>query len=186
MLNRHYQEDFEFLNVWGNPIIRPDTKTAAYITQTLNRINEEYATNGVKNPALVQAYLLATLFDLSQVYQPLLSHKGKRSIEITNQFKKLVHVNIKALHKVSDYASLLNITANHLNKTVKEATGRPASKWIEEVLVMEAKVLLFQTDDPVNRIAAVLGILDHSYFSRLFKKHEGVSPQAFRKMIGKP
>ncbi|MEO9872093.1 helix-turn-helix domain-containing protein [Ekhidna sp.] len=183
--NTELLKDFEFLNVWGNPTVHPDTQTATYIIQTLNRIYNEYAANGIKNQELLQTYLLAALFELKKVYKPLSLNKSKRAVEISNRFKDLVHTNIRELHKVSDYASIINVTTNHLNKTVKVVTGRPASKWIEEMLIIEAKVLLFQTNDPINAIAAELGILDHSYFSRLFKKLEGVSPRRFRKLIDK-
>jgi len=44
---------------------------------------------------------------------------------------------------------------------------------------------LFQTNNSVNEIATELGIYDQSYFSRLFKKYESVTPIEYRKMIDK-
>ena len=180
-----FLKKLEFLNTWGNPVIKPKPETATYITQTLERIYCEYRENGLLNEPILQAYLIAALTDLNQAYQPLLKHKSKTAIALTNKFKELIHQHIQSLHNVSDYAKLLNVTPNHLNKTVKQASGKPASRWIEEALILEAKVLLFQTTLPVNTIADQLGVLDPSYFSRLFKKVEGVSPTAYRKMIDK-
>jgi AraC-like DNA-binding protein len=86
---------------------------------------------------------------------------------------------------VGEYAQALHVTPNHLNKAVKGVTGKSPSRWIDETLVLEAKVLLHQTDLSVGEVAAALGLFDASYFSRLFKKYAGVTPVAFRKKIEK-
>jgi AraC family transcriptional regulator, transcriptional activator of pobA len=66
---------------------------------------------------------------------------------------------------------------------VKTITGKSPTKWIDDTLVLEAKVLLYQTKLTINEVAAEIGIYDQSYFSRLFKKYEGVTPFEFRKKI---
>jgi AraC family transcriptional regulator, transcriptional activator of pobA len=80
---------------------------------------------------------------------------------------------------------MLNITPNHLNKLVKTITGKSPTKWIDDTLVLEAKVLLYQTSLTINEVASEIGIYDQSYFSRLFKKYEGITPLEFRKKIEK-
>lgn len=178
-------KDFEFLNIWGNPVIKPGRKTATYMVNTLQRVFDEYAVNGLANSQIIQSYFLAFLCDLHLVYKPLSYSKSKTAISLTNKFKELLHKHIHAKHLVTDYANMLHVSANHLNKMVKEVTRKSTSRWIDETLIIEAKVLLFQTDYSINEIAAALGIYDQSYFSRLFKKYEGVTPLAFRKMIEK-
>jgi AraC-like DNA-binding protein len=86
---------------------------------------------------------------------------------------------------VAEYAALLHISPNHLNKSVKAATGKSPSRWIDEAIVLEAKVLLYQSQYTIGDIATELGLEDPSYFSRLFKKYEGITPQAFRSRIEK-
>lgn len=78
---------------------------------------------------------------------------------------------------------MLHISPNHLNKTIKLITSKSPSVWIRETLINEAKVLLFQTDLSIKAITLELGMEDPSYFSRLFKKQEGISPIDYRKMI---
>jgi AraC-like DNA-binding protein len=128
---------------------------------------------------------VALLCEIQQVYQPLSGSNQVKAVAITNQFKALLFANVRVKHLVSEYAAMLFVTPNHLNKTVKQITGKSPGKWIDETLVLEAKVLLFQTDYTVAQIAAEISIADASYFSRLFKKYEGVTPMAFRKMIEK-
>jgi len=183
--NPNMLNDFDFLNIWGNPIIKPTAKTSTYLAQTFQRVLDEYAANGLKNPQILQAYFIAALYDLNAAYKPLSNSKSKTATALTNRFKGLLHQHIRSKHLVTDYAGMLSISPNHLNKIVKETTGKSPSRWIDESLVTEAKVLLFQTPDLINEIAAEIGIYDQSYFSRLFKKYEKVSPVEFRKMIEK-
>ena len=178
-------KEFEFLNIWGNPVIRPDKKTAAYLTNTLQRVFDEYSLNGLENSNIIQAHFLAALCDLNSVYKPLINGKSKTAVSLMNRFKEMLHDNIRVKHLVTDYAEMLNVSPNHLNKTVREVTQKSASKWIDETLMTEAKALLSQTAYPISDIAAGLGLYDQSYFSRVFKKYEGLTPQEFRKKIEK-
>ncbi len=179
----HLPEDFEFLSVWGNPRIQMGHKTSKYIQHLLKRIFLEYSQYGLKNSDLIQAYFIAMLCEIGSIYKPLSNSGQSRAVKLTNRFKELLFLHVRTKHLVTEYASILHVTRNHLNKSVKTITGKSPAKWIGEALVLEAKVLLHQTDLPINEIASEIGIYDQSYFSRLFKKHEGVTPAAFRKGI---
>ncbi|WP_298481216.1 AraC family transcriptional regulator [uncultured Maribacter sp.] len=174
---------FEFLTVWGNPIIKLKNQAAKYLVHALRRILDEYATNGLHNKLIIQSHLIASLCDLNVDYQPLSNHKNRTAVTLTNRFIELLHKNINTRHQVSDYAFMLNISPNHLNKTIKLITQKSPSVWIRESLINEAKVLLFQTDFSIQEIASELGIDDQSYFTRLFKKQEGITPVDYRKLI---
>lgn len=176
ILNGTYSK-FEFLRVWGNPLIRLNEQTSRFVLHLFQRLLLDYTQNG----DLIQPYLVTLLSEVKQVYQPLsaINHP------LINRFKELIFLNIKTLHQVSDYASLLNITPNHLNKTVKAITGKSPTKWIDEAIVLEAKVLLSQCDLTISEVASQVGLEDPSYFARLFKKYECMTPSDFRKMIEK-
>jgi AraC-like DNA-binding protein len=178
-------KDFEFLNIWGNPRICLDVNTSEHLNFLLERIYLEYSTNGLHHLALIQSYFIASLCELNQIYQPLSKSAQKTSIAITNQFKALVSAHVRQKHKVSDYAAMLNISPNHLNRVVKQISGKSPTVWIEESLILEAKVLLYQTSYSISQITEAIGMSDQSYFSRLFKKSQGVTPLEFRKMVEK-
>lgn len=181
--NKELLKQLDFLNVWANPIIKPKVKTAKYLQQTFQRVLDEYVQSGASNNQIIQAHLIAALCELNVSYQPLFKSKNKTAVTLVNRFKELLHQHIKSKHLVTDYAKLLHVSPNHLNKKVKEVTAKSVSKWIAEAIVTEAKVLLCQTNNSVAEIAADLGIADASYFSRLFKKYEKQTPLAFRRMI---
>lgn len=99
---------------------------------------------------------------------------------IVHQFRQLTREKYKDVKQVQQYASLLNITPLYLNEVVKEVTGFPASYWIQQEIMLEAKRLLYYTVNDVKQIAYELGYEDHAYFSRFFKKNTGITPLTFR------
>ena len=177
------QKEYEFLNVWGNHYIALGKQISSYVKPLFERLFNEYSNNGLSRIDIIQSYLFTVLSEINQAYQPLSGSFKRQALLISNKFKELLFANIKTKHFVSDYASLLNVSPNHLNKVIKEVTGQSPSKHIEEALIMEAKILLYQTNLPVSEVASEIGIFDQSYFTRLFKKHEKQTPLQFRKMI---
>lgn len=176
-------ESFEFLNVWGNPSIDLGLEISANVHFILQRLFKDYTNSGHTNIDILQAYLFALLCEINSVYKPLSESKQVKSVKLTNQFKELLFKHIRTKHLVTDYTTLLHITPNHLNRVVKAITGKSPTKLIDEALLLEAKVLLYQTNYSISQVAEEIGIYDQSYFSRLFKKYEGITPLAFRKMV---
>jgi AraC-like DNA-binding protein len=87
------------------------------------------------------------------------------------------------LKTAGDYAGTLGVHVNHLNKVLKDTTGRTTTEVIASRLVLEAKVLLKQTSWNISEIANSLGFEEVAHFSNFFKKHVGQSPLAFREEI---
>ncbi|CAA9200711.1 HTH-type transcriptional activator RhaR [Flavobacterium bizetiae] len=182
--SREMLNEFDFMKISGNPKITLDQKDVPDITAILNRLQKEYSETSNANLNIVQSYLITLFYEMNKN-----SVKSSKSISaaevIANKFKELIYTNIKTHHQVNYYASLLNVTPNHLNKSVKTVTGKSAAKWIEETILLEAKYLLYQTTLSVSEIAMQVGHEDHSYFSRFFKKHESITPVQYRKLIDK-
>jgi AraC family transcriptional activator of pobA len=85
-----------------------------------------------------------------------------------------------SLRTAKDYADRLAVHVNHLNKVLKENTGKTTTDVIGQRISQEAKILLKQTDWNVSEIAFVLGFEEIAHFSNFFKKQVGTSPLAFR------
>ncbi|QSB28114.1 AraC family transcriptional regulator [Flavobacterium sp. CLA17] len=182
--NRETLHDFDFLKIWGNPKISVPEKDFPFITNLLNRLEAEYLKTETVNLDLIQSYLMA-LFCEMNINAIKTSKNTAAAHVISARFRELIYAGIKTNHQVNYYADQLNITPNHLNKSVKSTTGKSAAKWIEETILLEAKYLLFQTTLSISEIAMQVGHEDHSYFSRFFKKHEGITPIQYRKLIDK-
>jgi AraC family transcriptional activator of pobA len=176
-------KEFEFLGVWGNPMVKLNSQTSEFVLHIMKRLLLHYGLHGLKNQEIIQSYLLALFCEIKCDYKPLSASRQLGALSITNRFKELLFAEVKNKHRVAEYADLLHISPNHLNKAVRVITGKSPTRWIDEAIVSEARVLLCHTDLQISEIAVEVGIEDQSYFTRLFKKYEGLAPSAFRKMI---
>ena len=84
------------------------------------------------------------------------------------------------IRSASDFAEQLNVHVNHLNRAVKDTTGKTTTQVIAERLIQEAKVLLKHSKWNVGEIAYALGFTEVTHFNNFFKKHLHTSPLKFR------
>jgi AraC family transcriptional activator of pobA len=87
----------------------------------------------------------------------------------------------QGLPTVHALASQLNLSARYLSDMLKQETGKTAMELIHIYLVNEAKNRLKSDDQRVSEIAYELGFENLPYFSRLFKRETGLSPNQFKK-----
>jgi AraC-like DNA-binding protein len=79
-----------------------------------------------------------------------------------------------------DFAELLFVHVNHLNRAVREITGRSTTEIISARIANEAKALLKHTDNTVAEIAYSLGFEHPSNFNTFFKKQTKKTPKIIR------
>lgn len=82
-------------------------------------------------------------------------------------------------------AQKLNISKYYMCHVFKQKTGITVSSYINFCRITKAKRLLVNTNDSLTRVGMAIGILDASYFSKWFKKQEGVTPLAYRRLNDK-
>lgn len=123
--------------------------------------------------------------DLGNIYMGKREHYTpptlSRKEELFLDFQTLLREHCKKQHDVKFYANQLCITTQYLSSILKEQSGRSASQWIQEALMVEAKSLLKAPRINVQQVADELNFPDQSTFGKFFKKHAGISPLAFRK-----
>lgn len=100
---------------------------------------------------------------------------------LERQFPIETNGQVMQLKAPVDFAGTLGIHVNHLNKVLKETTGRSTTEIINGRIAEEAKILLKQTQWNVSEIAFALGFDEVAHFSNFFKKHTKLSPLQFRK-----
>ncbi|MFB6319567.1 helix-turn-helix domain-containing protein [Saccharicrinis sp. FJH54] len=107
-----------------------------------------------------------------------------QSLETGNQlvrnFKQLIEKHFRVSHKVSDYAGMLSVTSDYLNKSVKTLTGKSAKEYILHRIILEAKRSLLFTELSNKELAYFLGFEEPAHFSNFFKRYSGLSPLDFR------
>lgn len=159
--------------------IKLNNKAFLSVKTILDRLMDEYKTN--KELSLIDAYLVTLCYEIKNaIPKEIFTVKPSKAFDLTEQFKQLIVKYIHHHQSISFYAQHLNVSPNHLNKVVKQTTGKHASMLIAEMLVLEARVLLKHSELTISEIAFKLGFVDQSYFSRFFKTHTGNTPKQYR------
>ncbi|KAA6332834.1 HTH-type transcriptional regulator CdhR [termite gut metagenome] len=175
-------KSFSALRRWGAHKVLFDEERAKYIGDIFERLFTEHTTR--KNKNIIRAYLTTLLTEIEEISRQPDSPANIQQTEngICNKFIELVFEFSDHSIPLSEYAEKLNITKNYLQKIVKRFTDKTPVTWITEAIILEAKVLLCQTDMNMNEISSSVGMMDPSYFSRLFKKQTDMTPQKYREI----
>ena len=175
--------DFPFLNFNCHPLLTvSEEMKVELILPLLVRLENEYKKGEKCRYEILRAYLIALLTELKPFATAPASSSQNSAYQITEQYKKALSQFIYEKQKVRDYADLLAVSPNHLNKCVKSVTGQSAHDLLSEMVLLEAKVLLKQTNQSVSEIAFQVGRSEISDFVRFFKSKTGMSPGEYRKM----
>lgn len=125
---------------------------------------------------------------LSQLLTNLMEDSWNPGEASTDRQKKIRKVrlyldeNYSLKITLDDLSEQFFIDKYYLCEQFKEQYGISVMDYLISVRITEAKKLIRFTDKTMDEIAYAIGINGAAYFSRLFKKVEGVSPSDFRKM----
>lgn len=94
---------------------------------------------------------------------------------------KYIHENYTEKIQVPYLAKLEGLSNSRYITLFSKETGKTPSEYILELRLQRACDLLLSTDIGIGPIGASSGYKDQYFFSKIFKKHIGVSPQEYRK-----
>lgn len=169
-------KDFPFFSNWNEPHfeINDDRK----IKNLFEMLIKEHLN---ENKEVLPFYLITLLSEIKNLAQINQNKKQDASSILTYKYKNALSEFIYSKKTVSEYADYLSVTPNHLLKCVKNTTGKTAHELLDEMRILESKVLLKQTDKSISEIADAIGKEDPSDFSRFFKLKTGQTPNQYRK-----
>lgn len=104
----------------------------------------------------------------------------KKDETITFRFIYSLHVHGKTQRHVGFYAREAHLSQGHFTRIIKEKTGKTPAQWIAEMTIIDAKLLLAQSDKSIKEVAAELHFPEQFTFRKFFKTHVGLSPKDYR------
>jgi len=182
-------DDLPIFKPGGCPVFQISEDEANEIEAILRKMQKEITSDYAYKYDLIRNYVLE-LIHYGQKLQPATALYPEHSAgaRVAALFVELLerqfpiespHQKLK-LRTAKDYADRLSVHVNHLNKVMKENTGKTTTEIISNRLIQEAKILLRETDWNVSEIAYSLGFEEIAHFSNFFKKHSSVTPVNFR------
>lgn len=173
-----------FNNCYLEPAVNLTPKDCRIFRTTLNELKQEF-NEPEPNDIVLRSYLQLLLARSSAIKIKAHKNSGVKELDLLmEEFRMLIDEHFLTLHKPSDYAGKLKISPNSLTKRSAKYFKKTPSSLITERLIIEAKKHLHLTRQSIKEIAYLLNFQDEYYFSRVFKKFTGVSPQAFRDKTG--
>jgi AraC-like DNA-binding protein len=188
----------QFGHIRDYPLFQPGATPVFTLTEaqvsTIAALYERMLTEIASDYAYKYDVLRTLVFELIHLalkMQPADSSiyaNSNASVRISSLFMELLERQFPiespsqqvALRSPSEYASQMAIHVNHLNRALRESSGKTTTKLIAERIVQEAKSLLRHTNWNVGEVAWCLGFEERSHFINFFKKNTRLSPGAYR------
>jgi AraC family transcriptional regulator, transcriptional activator of pobA len=171
-------KEFSFLQLTAEPLLK--LIQTERILQLLEILFEENEKNQPNRFDLIPLYLITLFSELKYLSQPVEQSVNNASTYLTQRYKTALSELIYEKKSVQEFADYLSVTPNQLHKCVKATIGKSAHKLLEDMRVLEAKVLLKQSKLNIGEIAFKIGKFDPSDFSRFFKSKTNISPKQYR------
>lgn len=158
-----------FNNLCENVCTVLDKSSSQYIDREFKKINSEKKTER-------SAALMNILLHLSKTK----TEKNSINNQITDIIN-YINQNLAEKNTLEDISKEFNISKYYLCHIFKETTGMSIMNYILSQRISLAKHLMINTDVSISEVAISSGFSCFSYFSRIFKESEGLSPRTFRK-----
>lgn len=178
--------------IGGTPILRISEKQRIYLNSIFEKMIEEQESDYAYKDDLIRNYIHLIFHEALKMKpsENFVNHKSGAS-RLSSVFLELLERQFPIetpdsplqLSTPQDYASVLSVHVNSLNRALKEITGKPTSAHIADRILIEAKAMLQHTDWNISEIAYALGFEYPTYFNNFFKKHVGTNPKALREGV---
>lgn len=176
-----YFPSFQILTL-RREVIQADYASLTDSTKMCEMMMQEFEKENNFKQQVLSGFMNIFLFHLMRKLDFLNCNNGdERRFSLIHKFNFLLEQNFKTNKKVSEYASLLSVTPNYLNASIKQATGNSASTHIRRRVVMEAVRKANLTGASMKEVAFDLGFNDNAHFSKFFKKASGTNFSELKK-----
>jgi len=133
----------------------------------------------------ISLFLVILIRTLKEIWEQRIefapAHPIRRKTHQVENILNWIEANYMFPYRLDEMAQSLHLSPYHLSHVFKEATGISISEYMATRRIHQSITLLTTSDKPVSLIAEEVGIVNTSYFCRIFKSQMGTTPHQYRK-----
>ena len=191
----------QFVNINDYPLFKPGTSPLTEISAAqmesfsniFEKMQHEMELDFAYKYDTIKVLVLQLILDTLRL-QPspnLKTKESNSSMRLSSFFQELLEGQFPILNSThrmnlrhpAEFADALFVHVNHLNRSLKEVTEKTTSQLIGDRILLEAKILLQNTEWNISEIAWCLGFEDLAHFIKFFRKNTGTTPSGLRKVL---
>jgi len=184
----HQIKKYGFFSYSVNEALHLSPKEERQIESVAKHIETEYHNNQDEFSKDIIISQLSTLLKYAnRFYKRQFLNRTALSNDLLAQFNQQLaayfesgKLQDKGIPSIERLAEKMSVSQRYLSDTLKKETGKTTTEHLQLYLIDEAKNILLNPDKSIAEVAFALGFEYPQYFSRLFKKKEGLSPSAYR------
>ncbi len=181
-------DDYTFFNYEVNEALHLSEKEQSVLKNLVNLIENEIQERIDSHSQQVLVSNIELMLSYSfRFYERQFNTRAAQNTDIVSKVESLLknyyktnELILSGQPTIEYLANGCHLSSNYLSDLLSKETGRSAKDHINDFLIEKAKNLLMSSSDSVSGIAYSLGFNYPHYFSRIFKKKTGKTPQEYR------
>lgn len=163
----------------GSPVFHPDSLTS-FTTILTDLYSLASSSDYIRDMRINESLSALLTLLIEQSWHPESKTVSRKRLEL-DEIKKYLDEHYTERIVLDDLAEKFFINKYYLTRIFKEAYGTTINTYILSLRITKAKQCLRFTEMSVEEIGRTVGMEDLNYFSRSFRKVEGISPTEYRK-----
>ncbi|KAA3625428.1 MAG: AraC family transcriptional regulator [Flavobacterium sp.] len=184
----HQIKKYGFFSYSANEALHLSPKEEKQIESIVANIEIEYQNNQDEfSKEIIISQLDTLLKYANRFYERQFLNRKEISNDLLEHFNRHLteyfesgQLQEKGIPSIEQIAAKLSVSQRYLSDTLKKETGKTTTEHLHLHLIDEAKNILLEPNKSISEVAYDLGFEYPPYFSRLFKKKEGISPSEYR------
>jgi AraC-like DNA-binding protein len=177
----------------GSHVLFPSAEQLQLLSTLFETMLREVQSVYIHKYDLLRSYTQVILHEALKMQTPdiFATLGGNAAQRLSSQFSDLLEKQFPIespdsplrLKNANEFSAALNVHTNHLNRALRDTTGKTTSEWITLRITQEAKAMLMYGGWSLTEIAYSLGFEHTANFHLFFKKHTGQTPGQFREAV---
>jgi AraC-like DNA-binding protein len=173
-----------YLYIKENPCISLSMEEQEMLMELCVQMIQKYDRTGHPFRTEIANSLFKVIYcEIAAIYKrgkPIIQESVSRRDMLFRKFLFLISQNCLQYRGVDYYAGEMCVTPRYLSSVIKERSGTGALRWINGMVIRQAKSLLKDSRLSVQQISDELNFANPSFFGQYFKKYTGMTPKKFR------